>query len=604
MENELKPKELSKDLVHSMHKSKEPSTKFSGVLQVLGCKDGNSFMTLSDGFSHVDAAIFKSLRPKVDTLNIVPKDILLVSLLLHKETVDVVTGFEKIYSNVNEVIGKPIPYANYLERECINPEGSCAIPRIHWDPVKPRAAGSANTNSGSINSLPRAQIVGGDDEVMKISLLSTGAADFLIKAKVIKKSTRKEFNQGKGKGSVFDLVIADDSDEIKCSFFNTSCDKYYEQMTVGKVYLFANGEVRKGGKFNTCSNPNEIYFNSKTDIAECPSESFTTCVKYKFKRIGEIMKENNYTQVDLAGVVSSIGEAKDIQLKSGETKAKQTFKVRDDSNFEIELTIWGHIEGQSQIKEGDTVIFTSLTVGEFNKVKVLNSVKDTTRITINPDNSLTRIVELNKWKESGQDQVRALKTDWKPREQLLVSIGQLKKETEFLSEDMGQKQSFTISGYIANFGTSFTYPKCPYADCFKKAIQEQDNDGRACTICGTHGQLEQPPVPKYIGSMRVVDHTDSVYLSFNHDSVGQVIFGCDASAMNEQAQNKDELTEFLKTRSSLKFTFKVYVKFEEYMNQKKLKYIISQCYDQVGNRLKYENITLLNTIAKLNESLI
>jgi replication factor A1 len=604
MENELKPKELSKDLVHTMHKDQDPQTKHSGALQVLGIKADNSFMTLSDGYSHVEAALFKSVRPKVETLGIQARDIVYVTLLLHKGNIDVVTNFEKLYTGVEKVIGTPIPYASYLERECVNPEGSVLIPRIHWDPPKPKSAPAAGGNSGPISSMPKASIVGSDDEVQKISLLTTSNTEFLIKGKVTKKSTRKEFPSGKGKGSVFDIVIADDSDEIKCSFFNTSCDKYFDLMEVGKVYIFSNGEVRKGGKFNNTTNQYEIYFNSKTDIAECPSDSFKTIQKFKFKKIGEIMKENNFSQVDLAGVVSFVGEHKDIMLKTGAVKPKQTFKIRDDSNYEIEVTCWGDIENQDKLKEGDTVIMTSLTVGEFNKAKVLNSVKDSTKITPNPDNTLPRVADLNKWKEAGQDQVKSLKSERKAREFLVISIAQLKKETEFISDDSGAKNSYLISAYVASFGQSFSYQKCPYADCYKKATQETDHNGKMVTLCQAHGQLEQPPVPKYIGNIRIVDHTDQCFVNFNSDHTGAIIFGCDASEINEKAQNKEELNEHLKKRSGLKFTFKVYVKFENYQGQSKQKFVIQNCYDQIGNRLMYENKSLLSTIAKLQESLI
>lgn len=604
MENELKVRELSKDMMHNMHKSQDGQTKFSGALQVLGIKEDNSFITLSDGFSHQDAALFKSLRPKVDTISLKPKDIVYVTLLLHKGNVNVVTGFEKIYSDVDKVIGTPMPYNSYLERNCINPDGNNMIPRIHWDPPKPKSSSTQTTTTGPINTMPRASIVGSDDEIQKISLLTTSTTEFLVKAKVIKKMPRKEFSQGKGKGCFFDITIADDTDEIKCSFFNASCDKYCNLIEVGKVYLFAHGEVRKGGKFNTTTNPHEIYFNSKTDIQECPSDSLKPIIKYKFKKIGEIMNMPNYQQVDLAGVVASVGESKTISTKTGATIPKQVFKVRDDSNYEIEVTLWGDLDNQKEISEGDTVVFTSLQIGEYNKSKVLNSMKEQTKIILNPDNNLPRLADLNKWKGVGQHQVKALKTEKKAKEFLLISIAQLKKETEFLSEDSGSKNTYLISGYVASFGTSYTYQKCPTSDCYKKATQEPDNFGRLVTICQTHGQLDQPPVPKFIGNIRIVDHTDQCFLNYNSDHVAAIIFGCDASEMNEKTQNQEELNEYLKTRSGMKFTFKVYVKFETYQGQSRQKFIIQNCYDQIGNRLLYENKSLLSTVYKLQESLI
>lgn len=39
-----------------------------------------------------------------------------------------------------------------------------------------------------------------DEDIHKISTLTTGPSDFVIKAKVATKSKVREFNQGKGKG--------------------------------------------------------------------------------------------------------------------------------------------------------------------------------------------------------------------------------------------------------------------------------------------------------------------------------------------------------------------------------------------------------------------
>ena len=110
----------------------------------------------------------------------------------------------------------------------------------------------------------------------------------MIKAKVATKSKIREFNQGKGKGQLFDILLVDSTNEIKCTFFNTAVDKFANAIEVGKVYIFTGGEVRKGSKFNTSSNPNEITFGTKTEIYLCTDDNFKAIKKYKFKKIGDI----------------------------------------------------------------------------------------------------------------------------------------------------------------------------------------------------------------------------------------------------------------------------------------------------------------------------
>lgn len=140
---------------------------------------------------------------------------------------------------------------------------------------------------------------------------------------------------------MFDILLVDSTNEIKATFFNTAVDKFFNTLEVGKVYIFSGGEVKKGSKFNTTSNPYEITFGVKTEIHPCTDNNFKTVKKFKFVKIGEIQNKPLYAIVDLIGVVSSVGESKEINVKTGGTKAKQSFMIRDDSNYEIEVNFWG-----------------------------------------------------------------------------------------------------------------------------------------------------------------------------------------------------------------------------------------------------------------------
>lgn len=604
MESELKPRELTKDCIHRMRKENSGDSKHSGILQVISIRTDNSFMTLSDGHSSTDVALFKSIRPKVETEGIKQNDIIQALMLLHKETIIVLTNFQKVYSDVGKMIGAPVSYEAYQKRDYINPDGDILIPRHFWENPKKKPISSLASSSGQqIQTL--AQLKLGDDDIHKISSLTTGSQEFVLKAKVIKKNPVRKFAQGKTEGCVFDIVIADDTDEIQGTLFSAVADKFVDELQVGKIYLFMGGEVRKGGKFNKANNPNEIYFSSKTQIQVCLDSTFNVAVKYKFKKIGEIQNEANWTQVDLAGVVSKVGDRSEIQLKNGEMKEKQVLQVKDDSNFELEVTLWGKIDNQEKLQVGDTVIFTNLSVGEYNKAKVLNSSKGATTITLNPDKTIPRVAEVEKWKEAGHNEdVKLIKNERKQREHLVISIAQLKRDTEFLARETLGKQIYLVSGYVSTFGTSFTYDKCPNADCYKKAGREENGSGEVTAVCPTHGMMTQPPVPKYIGSIRVVDHSDTIFLSYTNDSVGSLIFGCDAQNMKELGEDPEQLKDYLKTRSNLKFTFKVSPKSDSYGGQDRIKYQVHNCFDQIGNRLKLENIILVNTINRLHDNLI
>ena len=597
-----KPRELSKDLIHSMRRENEASTKFFGIFQVINIREDRAFITLSDGYSYSEVALFKSIRTKIDSSDTKVHDIVYGTLILHKGSIEVLMNFDRIYSNVNKLIGEPIPYSQYRERDLINPNGDNSIPRQFWDEKK---ASAAPQNSISQTGPSPAMIKDlDDDDVHKLSTLTSGQLEFIIKVRVRSKTNLRQFDQGKAKSSLFNIVIADETQEIQGTFFSTAADKFFDLIQEGSTYLIIGGEVRRGGKYNSTANSLEIYFNTKTEIVKCPDTMGEVKPYYNFKKIGDIKKLQNFTAVDLVGVVETVEEGGNITMKTGEAKRKQTFKIVDDSNHVIGVTVWGNIPGVEKLQKDDVVIFTGLTVGEFNKTKGLNT-KPQSKVIPNPGEDHHEAVKtLTQWLASRDESgVRTVKNETKLPDNYYITLSQLKRDTEFLDKSSPLKQVFTVSGYPTIFGNTFTYNKCPLAECFKKAELFQNDQGGASSECQTHGHLPQPPVPRFIGNVRITDHTENCYMNYTSDQVGQILFGLDAQAMVRLAEDKEALGALLEKRSNMKFTFKVGIKFDSYQGTEKMKYSIFNCYDQEGNRLKYENLGLINTIQKIRDNL-
>ena len=67
---------------------------------------------------------------------------------------------------------------------------------------------------------------------------------YTVQARVIKKSTVKNWSNSRGEGSVFDFVMKDKSGEIKVSAFNEEQRKYYDMIVEGKVYYLSNARIQ------------------------------------------------------------------------------------------------------------------------------------------------------------------------------------------------------------------------------------------------------------------------------------------------------------------------------------------------------------------------
>ena len=67
---------------------------------------------------------------------------------------------------------------------------------------------------------------------------------YTIQARVVKKSTVKNWSNSRGEGSVFDFVLKDKSGEIKVTAFNEDQRRYFDMITEGKVYYLSNARIQ------------------------------------------------------------------------------------------------------------------------------------------------------------------------------------------------------------------------------------------------------------------------------------------------------------------------------------------------------------------------
>lgn len=69
--------------------------------------------------------------------------------------------------------------------------------------------------------------------------------DWRVKARIIKKSEKKNWKNARSEGTLFHIDIVDcTGTEMNCSFFNNSCEKWYDVLEAGKTYVFSGGTVK------------------------------------------------------------------------------------------------------------------------------------------------------------------------------------------------------------------------------------------------------------------------------------------------------------------------------------------------------------------------
>ncbi|KAL2945128.1 Replication protein A 70 kDa DNA-binding subunit C [Bienertia sinuspersici] len=101
-----------------------------------------------------------------------------------------------------------------------------------------------------------------DCEIIGNPLMTSGADSAPVNGDL------RRYNNAKGDGKVFSFDLLDsDSGEIRVTCFNAVCDRFYDVIEVGKVYMISKGTLKPAQKnFNHLKNEWEIFLESTSTV--------------------------------------------------------------------------------------------------------------------------------------------------------------------------------------------------------------------------------------------------------------------------------------------------------------------------------------------------
>lgn len=91
--------------------------------------------------------------------------------------------------------------------------------------------GSTNANSSQNTSTMSNHVTSA------IANLTPYQNKWVIKARVTVKSKIRTWNNAKGEGKLFSMDLMDESGEIRATCFKEACDKYFDLIQVGSVFI-------------------------------------------------------------------------------------------------------------------------------------------------------------------------------------------------------------------------------------------------------------------------------------------------------------------------------------------------------------------------------
>ncbi|KAL2945170.1 Replication protein A 70 kDa DNA-binding subunit A [Bienertia sinuspersici] len=444
--------------------------------------------------------------------------------------------------------------------------------------------------------------------ILPIAALNPYQGRWAIKARVTAKGDLRRYNNAKGDGKVFSFDLLDsDSGEIRVTCFNAVCDRFYDVIEVGKVYMISKGTLKPAQKnFNHLKNEWEIFLESTSTVDLCPDEDVSIPrQQFNFRPISEIESAENNSILDIIGVVISVNPSVPILRKNGMETQRRIINLKDMSGRSIELTLWGDFcnrEGQQLQELFDSghfpvVAVKAAKVNDFSGKSV--GTISSTQLFINLDIPETH--NLTVWfHRGGKDcAAQSISRDVMPlggKNEIRKTISQIKDEGLGRSE---KPDWVTVKATVSFIKTdNFCYTACPLMIGDRQCNKKVTKTGNSTWVCDRCNQEFEECDYRYLLQAQIQDHSGLTWVTAFQES-GEEILGCSAKelyALKSEEQEDDRFAEVIRSKIFGSFLFKLKIKEETYGEEQRVKITVVR-----ADRVDYaaESRYLLNTIMKL-----
>jgi replication factor A1 len=371
--------------------------------------------------------------------------------------------------------------------------------------------------------------------ITPIAQLNMYQNKWVIKARITSKSDIRTWSNAKGEGSLFSIDLLDSSGlDVRATLFKEAVDKFYNILEVGKVYTLTGGRLKVANmQYNTCKSNFEITFDQNSEI-HLDNDTGDICKQvYEFCKISDLEAIEANKNVDVLAIVKTVGDPVTIvSKKSGNELTKCDLTLVDDSQVEVNLTLWGDkaTRAPSEYAGSPVVAFRRARVSDYGG----KSLSGGDGIDINPD--VPESAQLQSWwaaAGSSGSAARSLSSSVGGAAGKIDSLSERKDIAAIKNDNLGYTNpdkpdwlSFkaTITFIKKDKEGGAWYPACANSGepCKNRFKVTQTTDGQwYCDKCqGTY----QNCIRRWIFSGVVEDGTSSTWVSFFNEQA-EALFG-------------------------------------------------------------------------------
>ncbi|KAH8917277.1 replication factor-a protein [Atractiella rhizophila] len=419
--------------------------------------------------------------------------------------------------------------------------------------------------------------------IFPIEGLSPYQNKWMIKARVTQKGDVRRYNNQRGDGKVFSMILMDNSGEIKATAFGDVVDTFYNKMDEGKVYLISNARVGIAKKaFNNTNNEYEMTFERHTVVEPCEDDDVPQ-MKFDFTTLGDLEEKPKDALIDVIGILKECQPITTIITKATQKEMKKReLTLVDRSGFQVRVTLWGRQAEsfpENVAEENPIIAFKSVRVGDFGGRSL--SFGGGSSMSIDPD--VVEAHSLRGWYDR-DGRTASYKTftstfgggsaqpaNFNDLSKLLF-CNQVKEEAEAAGED-NTNNVYNVRAMVNYIRLdNLSYPACPSDNCNKKMDLEDENKWR-CEKCEKFYPKAQY---RYILSFTVQDSFDNLWLRCFNDAA-EMIIGMSADQLNAiKEEDEGQFKKVLQNCCGKYWFFQLKSKIDTYKDNVRVNYTVSK----------------------------
>ncbi|KAH9173515.1 replication factor-a protein [Lactarius sanguifluus] len=445
------------------------------------------------------------------------------------------------------------------------------------------------TVDGPVTSTPAApstaqtqnQQTDNQNPIYPITDLTPYQNNWRIKVRVTQKSDINPYLTQRGEGRSFNVILMDNSAEIKAIAWNAMVDELYEKLQENRAYFISGARVNLANKRFHPVNDYELSLDRGVEIVEC-QDADAPVIHYHFVKVAALQEvQKEAICGDLSEVMTKYN--KTVRLhgsKSGRVLMwnsqvqKRELKIVDDSKYDVRLTLWGK-QAEKYCTPVDTVVaFKGVKVGDFQGRTL--SLLSSGSVAVSPD--IPEAHALKGWYLDGGAQ-----TTFTSHSQAGISSGsggtinrnEMRTIFDVKEAQLGMSDKadfFSTRATIMHIKTNnLVYPACQTSQCYKKMTESHDE--WRCEKCGS---CYEKPEYRYIVSMAVGDHTGQMWLSGFND-VGNILFGMPGNEFQDiLAQDEAKVNHIVHNATCNSYNFVCRAFQQSFNDQTRVRYNIQR----------------------------